>query len=108
MHEGTMKILTAAQVRELSAAAKVAGFDRYPPDSVLDNLEDATFQIAVLSGWHNVRTAHPNDPLHHRVKLALRTTGSRGPVPGWLDIADADWAALPDRDTVLAEVRSQD
>jgi hypothetical protein len=103
-----MKILTTVQVRELAAAAKAAGFDRYPSDSVLEHLADGTFQIAVMSIWNNVRTSHPDDTMHHRVRLALRTTGSRGPVPGWLDITDEDWAALPDRDAVLAEVRSQD
>jgi len=105
MQEGNTKILTAAQVRELAAASAASGLDRQPAASVLDRLSEETFHIAILSEWNHRRSEKDDAPVYHRVKLLLRT--GRSAVGGWLDITDENWQPLPDRDAVLAEVRSQ-
>lgn len=97
-----MKLLTTPQVRELAAKAREHRFDNQLTEDALARLDDNKFHLAA-DMYRRSGTV-----LYHKVKLMLGMKNRTGTRQSMLDIADEDWAPLPDAETLRAAIRAED
>jgi len=104
--EGELKLLNAAQVRELASKAAEHGFSRQIDPAKLNRLNTETYTIAALT---TPAAGGPDAPvLYHRARLIIRLNGRTDPWRTYLEITDEDWAALPDAEAVRTAIRAEE
>jgi len=99
-----MKLLNSTQVRELAEKTLSRNLDQRLPVNVLTKLADDKFHLASIMR----STTRETDRLYyHRVAIMLGLVDRSDKRRAMLDVADEDWAELPDAEAVRAAVRAQ-